>query len=223
MTRFPCIRIESKAYGKENGEKVRNGEVKKFERDLTQMNDHGIFVSLYSGIAGVGNIEIKQLPTGKFAVYLGNNNFDVDMIVDMIQLLYILDNACCKDNTDNEIRLSPEAVSRIQGYLTDYNNKMQKIKVHLKESMGLISEIQFDLIETVLLGQKEVTKELRVNAKEEKKMIHCDQCGIYFQTIQGLSSHKRRCKSSETKMCDGNVIQGIVSNELIVNERYLIE
>jgi len=189
----PCIRIESKAYGKENGDKVKSAEVKKFERDLIQMNDHGIFVSLYSGIVGIGNIEIQQLPTGKFAVYLGNNNYDVDMIIDMVQLLYKLDKACCRVDDGNETRLSLEAISRIQGYLNDYNTKIQKTKIHLKESIGLLSEIQLDLIEKVLLGQKEVAKVLG-NTPDDKRAVQCEHCGRHFQSIQGMSSHKRTCK-----------------------------
>lgn len=183
---YPSIRIESKAIGKENGDKVKSKEVEKFERDLQQMNNHGIFVSLYSGIVGKGNIQIEQLANRKFAIYLGNNQFNMDSIIDMIQLLYKLDSFCCKGEDDSDTKLSSESMYKIQGYVKDYTNKLTQTKTHLKESIALLTEIQLDMIEKVILGQRET--------QNKEKGVHCDQCGMDFQSIQGLNSHRRKCK-----------------------------
>jgi hypothetical protein len=78
---FPDISIESKAHGQNTGEKVRTREIEKFERDLLELDNHGIFVSIYSEIVGKGSLEIKQLPNAKFAIYLSKNMFDVDTIL----------------------------------------------------------------------------------------------------------------------------------------------
>jgi len=65
---FPDISIESKAHGQNTGEKVRTKEIEKFERDLHELDNHGIFVSIYNEIVGKGSLEIKQLPNAKFAI-----------------------------------------------------------------------------------------------------------------------------------------------------------
>jgi hypothetical protein len=88
---FPDIRIESKAHGQGSGEKVRSCNVVKFQRDLEHNRNHGIFVSLYTEIVNIGNFEIQQMPTGKFAIYLCKIGENVEPVVEMIQLLYILD------------------------------------------------------------------------------------------------------------------------------------
>ena len=192
--KYPTLRIESKAHGKETLEKVRYKEVEKFQRDLLQLNNHGIFVSLYSGIVGIGNFEIQQLSNGKFAVYLSNNNFDVDVIVDMIQLLYKLDRIVSnngKDEEGNKVTISVEAMMRIKSYLRDYTNKINSIKLHMKESISLLSEMQMDLIEGVLLGQESESKKEDKIANEHK----CDWCNMTFSRRNGLSKHKLTCKS----------------------------
>lgn len=65
---FPDVRVESKAHGELTGEKVRVKETNKFQSDLLAMNSHGIFVSLYSEIAGKGKIEFEVLSNNKLAV-----------------------------------------------------------------------------------------------------------------------------------------------------------
>lgn len=195
--KYPTLRIESKAHGKETLEKVRYKEVEKFQRDLLQLNNHGIFVSLYSGIVGIGNFEIQQLSNGKFAVYLSNNNFDVDVILDMIQLLYKLDRIVSnngKDEEGNKVTISVEAMMRIKSYLRDYTNKINSIKLHMKESISLLSEMQMDLIEGVLLGQESESKKEDKIANEHK----CDWCKTTFSRRNGLSKHKLTCKSKPT-------------------------
>ena len=100
---FPDISIESKAHGQNTGEKVRTKEIEKFERDLHELDNHGIFVSIYSEIVGKGSLEIKQLPNAKFAIYLSKNMFDVDTIKDMLYLLYKLDDIITTSSTNSSI------------------------------------------------------------------------------------------------------------------------
>jgi hypothetical protein len=193
--KYPTIRIESKAHGKDTNEKVRYKEVEKFQRDLLQLNNHGVFVSLYSGIVGIANFEIQQLSNGKFAVYLSNNNFDVDVIIDMIQLLYKLDrivnnNTC--DEDENKVSISVEALMRIKSYIRDYSNKINSIKLHMKESISLLSEVQMDMIESVLLGQEAENKK---DTKSGCESHNCEWCNSVFSKKNGLSKHKLTCRS----------------------------
>ena len=182
---FPTVRVESKAHGQGTNEKVRHKEVEKFQRDLLQANNHGIFVSLHSGIVGIGNVEVQQLPNGKFAVYLAHNNYDIDAVLDMLQLVYKLDSIVSQGTSaDNgELRVSSEGMTRIKSYLQDYTNKIASIKMHMRDSISLLNEIHFDMIETVLMGQREKTKH------------PCERCGKAFESIKGQQAHARRCKA----------------------------
>ncbi|MGQ3144835.1 hypothetical protein, partial [Rhizobium oryzihabitans] len=64
----PDVRVEVKSHGEQSGEKVRAKEVIRFQNDLLGLNTHGIFVSVYSGIVGKGEVELEPLANGKFAV-----------------------------------------------------------------------------------------------------------------------------------------------------------
>lgn len=184
---FPTVRVESKAHGQGTNEKVRHKEVEKFQRDLLQANNHGIFVSLHSGIVGIGNVEVQQLPNGKFAVYLANNNYDIDAVLDMLQLIYKLDKIVTQGaSVDNgELRVSVEGMTRIKTYLQDYTNKISSIKMHMRDSISILNEIHFDMIESVLLGQR--------NKKEQHA---CERCGKPFDTTKGLRVHAKRCSGA---------------------------
>jgi hypothetical protein len=161
--KYPSVRIESKAIGQQTGAKVSSRDVEKFQRDLLQVNDHGIFISLYSEISGVSNFEVQQLANGKFAIYLsnvllkseaGDGNCDGSVVLEMLQLVYTLDRISMKGDGNDSLVVSIDSMKRVQSYLKDFNNKIQSAKMHLKDTMSILSEIQMDMIEKVLLGQK---------------------------------------------------------------------
>lgn len=152
---YPDVRVESKAHGEQTGEKVRAKETVRFQSDLLAMNSHGIFVSIFSEIAGKGKIEFQVLSNNKLAVYLSNNNYDVDIINDVLQLIYRVDQIT-RDGGAAEaagmIKVTPESMMRVQLYLKDFAVKVQTTKTHMKEAMSLLNDLTFDLIESVLLG-----------------------------------------------------------------------
>jgi hypothetical protein len=200
----PTVRIESKAHGYGTQEKVRYKEVEKFQRDLLQANNHGIFVSLFSGIVGIGNVEVQQLPNSKFAVYLSNNHYDVETIIDMVQLLYKLDNIVCGAKDDgSHLRVTIEAMTRIKMCLQDYSKKINSVKAHMRDSIAILNEMQFDMIESVLMGQhreKENERKSRVDRdrKYDDGVEHiCCKCGRAFLKKKGLATHFRNCRGGE--------------------------
>ena len=166
----PNIRIESKAHGEHTGDKVKSKEVEKFRRDLLDMDDHGIFVSLYTGIVGMGDYELEQLPNGKFAIYLSNNNFNEDSIVSMMQLLYSIDRIVrnASEESYDKIIVSTESMMRVKDYAKEYSSKIQRAITHIKqtelhaketisharESMSILLEIDVEKLENILLGNK---------------------------------------------------------------------
>lgn len=209
---YPSIRIESKAHGKLTGEKVRYKEVQKFQRDLLITQNHGIFVSLYSGVCGKQDFEIEQLMNGKFAIYLINNNFDVDAIVGMVRLLYQMDEIVKNNNTNGSedeigcVKLSYESIKRVETYVKDFNVKILSIKAHMKESISLLNELTLDLVTKVLKGcRDDDVRELKtknyVLQKEKCGHEEVGGCGKEFKNKAALRSHAKHCKEINRMEC----------------------
>lgn len=186
---FPDIRIESKAHGGKTGEPVRTKEVKRFESDIIGLNNHGIFVSLYSDICGKGQVEIDLLHTNKFAVYLSNNNFDGYIIKDFVGLVYKLDRVITDLNTDNSFKITTESMNNVKNYLTDFANKITILKTSMKNNIAILNEISFDVIEKILLGNTVQ----RVIGNGDT-IFSCEVCKTVCKTSKGLNLHKKNCE-----------------------------
>ena len=147
------VRLESKAHGEGTGEKVRQREVTRFQSDLINQNSHGLFVSIHSGIVGKGELEIEQLSCGKFAVYLSNNKYDTDIIVNMLTLLYKLDKICDvkDDGGHGSIKVTNDAMEQVRLHLQDAAKKAGDIKTHLKASISLVDSFMLDAIKKIEL------------------------------------------------------------------------
>jgi hypothetical protein len=188
----PTIFVESKAHGQHTGAKVGQRDVDKFRSDLIGLNSHGIMVSLYSGIVGKGAIEVESLPQGKFAVYLSNNNYDVDIIADMVSLLYKFDSIVRSSSTDEADEdegityVTPAAMARVQRYLDDFGGKIADIKKNLKLSLSLLSEVALDSIANVLLSGEDGLGQPLAGRK-------CEWCGRVCRNSSGLSRHQTAC------------------------------
>lgn len=152
-----------------------------------ELNNQGIFVSLYTGIVGKG--ELEQLRNGKFAIYLANNNYNIDLIIDMIQLIYKLNsitNQCDDDGIDGNFKISTESMTRIQTYINDFNTKIDTIKAHMRHSMTLLNELTLELIEKVLVGQQQ-------DYDKNKQQYQCQSC----KQCLGLVTHQKRCNKQK--------------------------
>lgn len=193
---FSDIRIESKAHGKDTNEKVRYVEVEKFRRDLMNTNDHGIFVSLYSEIVGVSNFEIQQLATGKFAIYLANNCYNIDVILDMIRLIYRLDDIV-KTRDNNEFKITKEKMTQVQSYVKDYGDKIQKAKNNMKETLRILNDVQVNLIERILLNEEIVQKTNTTSTVVGKEDLVCPRCEKVLRNKSAYTNHvKNLCRKN---------------------------
>lgn len=182
---FPEIRIESKAHGDSTGEKVRAKEVARFQSDLMSLNMHGIFVSLHSNIVGKGNVEIEQLTNGRFAIYLANNNYDTDQIVDMLRLLYKLDAYTSNEKVDG-VRFSNDTLVRVQLILNSLSDKIKMTKTHLKESISLLNDVSMDILERIILSRDD----------SQSASHSCCHCNKTFSTARGLTMHMSKTHSA---------------------------
>jgi hypothetical protein len=183
---FPEIRIESKAHGDSTGEKVRAKEVARFQSDILALNMHGIFVSLHSNIVGKGSIEVEQLTNGKFVIYLANNNYDIEQIVDMLRLLYKLDTYTA-DTEGDGVRFSNDTLKRVQLIISSLNDKIKATKSHLKESITLLNDVTMDMLERILISRDDDRKQ--DGAAAAFKCQHCDRT---FNSKKGLATHITR-------------------------------
>jgi len=181
---YPDVRIESKAHGRDTGECVRTQEVKRFESDLTHLNSHGIFVSLYSGICGKGAIEFELLPaTKKFAFYLSKNDFDGGMISEIIRLIYKLDTFVSDKDDNDMLTITHESIIKIKTYLNDFNRKIDDLKTNAKNSLRILNEITLDVIE-----------KLFINSEHDEKNFECIKCKQVCKNKSGLTLHMKKCQ-----------------------------
>ena len=137
----PDIRLESKCYAS----KVVTKEVQKFERDLLQTRNHGIFISVHSGIVGVRNFEIRHLSSGNFAVFLVSPTGDV--VEEAVRLLYTLDSIVAVGDGRH---LSEESLVEISDCVRDGNSKLESAKLSLKDVIKTLSLIQLDRIKILV-------------------------------------------------------------------------
>lgn len=194
-TNNPLIRIESKAYQ----DKVKSSEVTKFCRDLNETKDHGIFVSLHSGIVGRGDKEIQQLASGKFAIYLSNNNYNIDEIISMIHLIYKLDEIVKKHSDDKDtFKVSVDTLRNIKKYILDCNNNIADTIQHLKISITMLSNLDLTRLENMILGNQVIStpKPKETAVVNENKKDKCEYCGKEMNKTS-LKGHKSICKMNK--------------------------
>jgi hypothetical protein len=188
------VRLEAKSHGETTGEKVRQKEVARFRSDLLGMNAHGIFVSLHSGIVGKRLIDIEQLSNGKFAVYLSKNNYDIELIYDVLMLIYRIEKMCESSNSDakDTIRISQEGVRKMQLHVKDFGHKISVLKTHLKESLSLLNDIAMEQIEQIVLGSAQ-TKGPTTPPESigECSTNVCGVCDRSFKSRAGLATHAK--------------------------------
>ncbi len=150
---FTDVRIECKVYT----DKVGVKELDKFRRDLLGLNTHGVFVSIQSGIVGMAELEFEQLPTGRFAVYLSNNHFNVDIVADWISVMHKIERMACPAEDSHEtgstvVRVPEEVMREVHRHLLDFSSKVGLLKVNLRECMALLNQLTLDHVERLLRG-----------------------------------------------------------------------
>ena len=122
----PDVRIECKAWNSN----ISYKEVKKFYEDLAFTNDHGILVSLYSGVETFEyNHALHEEPNGRFAVILSENQFDVDVIFSYVNLIHLLDAAFEKRNSPEKVRIERTMRLLIQEVFDEYDKDFKLLNM----------------------------------------------------------------------------------------------
>jgi replicative DNA helicase len=198
----PAVRIESKCYE----QKVGVAEVEKFKRDLLETNDHGLFVSLTSGIVCRSNFEVERLSNGKFAVYLADNKYDTEAIVEMVHLLYRLDAVAYSqssvENAKDSVEISNEVLGKIQVHLRDWDKSIQAVKRSMRNAIETLSQVQLKMVEELILGTGGNTggNTGATGGNTDADKIPCEWCGRDFKTMRGMQTHAASCAKRMVQM-----------------------
>jgi hypothetical protein len=147
---YPDIRLECKNYSSN----VKTSEVTKFERDLEENNDHGIFISLASGICGKKNFEIKKISGNKYAIYLSHflDNISSDKIHEFCNIIYMLSESTESTTTSDSIEISNELLESICDYISSMSKSVEDAQRNMRSAMDSLSKIDLSLIEKLIRG-----------------------------------------------------------------------
>jgi hypothetical protein len=201
----PDVRVESKAHGDGTGEKVRAKEVSRFVSDVLGHNVHGVFVSHHARIVGKGRLEVEQLSNGKFVVFVSENQYDVEQLHDVLQLIYKLD-SLTTSNADQLRepagcrRLTPDALRRIEHRLQDHAQKVKALRASLTQSLSILNELSLHDLELELKcnvpsspdGQAPAPAPVPAPTHGSAKPLHtCPSCDFVCKSRAGLTNHVR--------------------------------
>lgn len=182
-----AIRIDVKNHNTN----IRKSEVDKFKRDIEITGCSGILLSLETEIYERADYELEQLPNGKFAIYIGKNNYNIQIVIDSIRLIHRLEQLLSKSESGDCVTLTPEKVFKIQNHLKDFYNKLQLLRSHLNQSIMILDEIKLDTIDRI------------VNQKDEgSDKLQCYNCKKVFKSAQGHAMHIKKCGSLSEKTDD---------------------
>lgn len=182
-TGYEPIRLEIKAYENRVGTK----EVRKFEDDLHKLKSHGIFVSLHSGIVGKNeSMDLEIMANGKVAIYMSKNEYDVNMICDMIDFLQKLHKEEEETSTSTLIKVRPEVMEMARQMMDGMSVTVNHATTQLKDVISRLNTMNVDqLIKLLMNGGKETATE---------KVPHkCPNCPKTYKTLPGLETHLKTC------------------------------
>lgn len=200
------VRLDIKNHGfNSNDGRIRTSEVKRFESDVLNCSCHGILISLHSKICGKEEIQFDRLPNGKCVIYLSNNKYNVDFIIELLQILQFIDDRLRSHSDlplDDRLYLSTQAVEKINDILKDSEQKVYDLKVKLEQSVKLVSSIKLDLINNLFKCQQfqdAITTQNLITSTQSSNTsnpdsITCDYCGKIVKNNKGaLKKHLKHC------------------------------
>lgn len=188
------IMFENKDYERN----VPPEEVKKFMRDIEEVNSHGIFLSQSSGITLKPNYHI-DIHNSNVLVYVHYVNYDKEKIKCAIQIIHTLAprlRSIIQNNGNNNI--SSEILEDINREFNIFIEKKEMLltisKDHLKKISNSIQEIQFPNLEKYL-GTK--------FAPVASQNFKCDICNLFIgKSFKSLAKHKQSCiKKKDITIC----------------------
>ena len=181
------ILIETKEYDRN----VNIDEVKKFIRDCTIQNLHGIFLSQNSGITSKNNFFIEY-NNGKILVYIHHCEYSPDKIQSAIDIIDSLSLKIVENNPDN-IHTIPNEI------LDEINAEYGKILINKQSAINFIKENNKKLVqlleEGIRLPKLDAYLKTKYAEDPSDNNLECKICGKIFGNRAGLASHARMHKN----------------------------
>lgn len=207
----PTILFENKDYSRS----VTTEEIKKFERDIQQQKNHGIFVSQKSPITFKQNFQIDII-NGMIHIYIPNAEYDANKIKIAVD---IIDNLSLKLQTisntnENEYSISKEDMDEIideyRNFITQKLQMIETIKNINKQLLDKMEEIQFPKLKKLFIN---------IGTIENDNEFKCVFCNIWSgKNKASLGAHVRNCKSNpKNTELTNDVVNEVPSLQLQTN------
>jgi len=191
----PTILFENKDYTRS----VTSDEVKKFERDLKQQQQHGIFISHNSNITFKEPYQIDVID-GFIHLYLPNAQYDHQKIkaaVDIVdKLAYQLSLISNTNEQTYNVQITKEDIDELLQTYNDFAKQKATIIEDFKKTCKLtiegIERMEMPIVRQILCKNGLIQIEASYN---------CPYCNLFVGKNKGsISAHKRNCKKYKAVM-----------------------
>jgi len=185
------IMIENKEYSRN----VPDSEIKKFIRDVENVDCHSIFLSQTSGIANKKHFEIN-FHNDNILVYIHNVQYNPDIIYLSVKLIDILAEKTENTSENTDIHLPKQILDCIQQDFINFSQQknllIDNAKTHYQKTISLIDNLELPSLSKFLSSY--------FSSVELKSAHICNFCNMTFKNKRSLGSHYKGCKSKNAEI-----------------------
>lgn len=184
---LPTIRFELKYYQNP----IPTEEVRKFERDILESNNHGIMISIHTKIIGKPHYHIDVLSNKCLAVYLSHTDFAMNDIVTAVQDIYNLDPTL--KNTQVGMTINDDTLERIRDIIDNSRKTISEVERNLRDNIDRLKRMSLEQVKVLL---RLTTVGSDNNSENFTDKVRC-HCGKVFSR-RGYPQHLKRCSSTSS-------------------------
>lgn len=190
----PTILFENKDYSRRP---VTTDEVRKFERDLQQQQQHGIFLSQTSNITFKEAFQVDII-NNLIHVYVPNTEYSTEKIKIAIEIVDALSTQLSQiketKQTDTTINIDSDDLTEFIALYTEFNNQktsiIDHVKLSSKQTIDKIEKLQLSSMERFLIKNGFLQSDTR---------LKCPYCPYIGKNRAGSSAHTTKCKFNPAK------------------------
>jgi hypothetical protein len=185
----PTILFENKDYSRS----VTTEEIKKFERDLYQQKQHGIFISHKSNITFKEPFQIDIIHN-LIHIYIPNAEYNIDKIKIAVEIIDSLSSKIIHINQSQTETIHinkddlDELIETFNDFTSQKNNIMETIRANNKQLLDKIESMQINSVKKIL------NKNGFFHSDDDFRCKHCTT--FIGKNKASLGAHIRNCKSN---------------------------
>ena len=168
-------------------------DVMRFKSDLEGLHLSGIMISLHSGIVNKHTYQIERLSTGHFAMYLADNEYNMETVYNAIKILNEHDGISTRSGDNEHVhKISTETMRQAKLCLKEAGTKMDQLKSCAKTMISIVSDLSFEKIDNLLTSNNGQTPPITVDDADDASStsaFHCKECDRDFKNKGGLTTH----------------------------------